>query len=361
MPLLYLYLLRLFLGGFLQIVGLFIGFYFLIDGVESIRRFSQKVSFNWGDTLLMMACRLPAFITMLLPPLTLLAVLMVLARLSRQNEITVMRASGVSLKRILIPFLLGGVIIAAVQFIFQDKIVPHTNKVAQNLEDFLLGHVAAPRMEVDNLWLKSDQQLIHVHQILPDEQVLLDVMVFQFDVEHRLRRRLKASRAQMRQGKWVLFQGMIYSYGEHVAVEAFSQRAWDVTLKPEQLNRTSVDPNFLSFEQIYRLAERTEREGYDATRLRVLLYGKLTQPVTTLAAILLAFPFSLRLPRRGGVTRSLLLGLLIGFLMFVVTGLSKALGMGGRLPPLLSAWAPVLFFTGIGGFLLLHFADPRRH
>ena len=360
MPVLFQYLLRLFLGGFLQIVGMFVGFYFLIDGVESIRRFSQKGQFNWADVFLMMASRLPGFITMLLPSITLLAVLMVLARLSRQNEITIMRTSGISFNRILIPFLLGGVVIAGLQFILQDKIVPRTNKIAQNLEDYLLGRTPASHVDVDNLWLKSGNQLIHVQQILADEQVLLDVTVFQFDAEYLLLSRLEARSAQMHQGKWTLFYGMVYHYGKQVTVEAFSQRVWDVNLKSEQLNRTSVDPDFLSIRQLYLLAERTKREGYDATRLRVLLYSKLTQPLTTLAAILLAFPFTLRLPRRGGVARSLLIGLLLGFLMFVLTDLSKALGMGGRLPPLLSAWAPVLFFSGIGGFLLLHLADPRR-
>ena len=108
MPILFHYLLRLFLAGLLQVIGLFVGLFFLIDGVENMRRFSLKEHFNWGDLLLMMACRLPDFLTLLLPSMTLLAVLMVLARLSRQNEITVMRASGVSIYRILIPFLLGG-------------------------------------------------------------------------------------------------------------------------------------------------------------------------------------------------------------------------------------------------------------
>lgn len=360
MPLLFSYLLRLFLAGFLQVIGVFVGFFFLLDGVESIRRFAHKGFFNWGDALLLMACRLPAFITLLMPSITLLSVLMVLARLSRQNEITVMRASGVSLHRILIPFLMGGVLIAGSQLLLQNTIVPQSNRVAQNLEDALLGHRTESRRDVDNLWLKSGQQLIHVHQILPVERVLLDVTAYQFDAKHRLLSRLETSSAYMHQGQWFLSQGMIYRYGERVTVDTFSQRTWNVALKPEQLNRTSLDPEFLSLRQLHLLAERTQREGYDATRLRVLLHDKITQPITTLAAILLAFPFTLRIHRRGGVTRSLLLGLLLGFALFVLTDLSKALGLGGRLPPMLAAWAPVLFFTGIGGFLLLHLADPRH-
>lgn len=359
MPLLFSYLLQQFLNGFLRVVGVFVGLFFLADGIESIRRYSQKDNFNWGDVFLLVVSRLPDFLTILLPSITLLATLLVLTRLSRQNELTVMRASGVSLYRILIPFLMGGVIISGIHILFQDQIVPRTKLAAQKLEDSIIGSENNSGVEVGNLWLKSNQSIIHVEQLLPDEKVLLDVTVFKFDDQHHLLSRLEARVAQMYQGKWILGGGVIYRYGNIIEVETFSEQPWDITLEPKQLNRAPANPEFLSLKQLRQLAERTEREGYNATRLHVLLYRKFAHPATTLAAILLAFPFTLRYSRQGGVGRSLLLGLVTGFILFVVVDLSIALGMGGRLPPILAAWAPVLFFTGIGGFLFLHLADPK--
>jgi lipopolysaccharide export system permease protein len=272
-----------------------------------------------------------------------------------------MRASGVSIYRILIPFLLGGVLLASGQLVLQDQLVPWAKRAAQTLEERFLGHENPAQADMDDVWLKSDRMLIHVHQVIPSERVMLDVAVFEWDGSERLLNHIQARSARMRDGQWLLIQGILHHYGEGaVTAEKFAQRNWPIALTPEQLNRTAVNPDFLPFEQIHRLIERTEREGYDATHLRVLLHSRISHPTTTLAAILLAFPFTLRLPRRGGVTRSLLLGLLIGFLMFVVADLSQALGMGGRLPPVLAAWAPVLFFAGLGGFLFLHLADPKR-
>lgn len=360
MPILFHYLLRLFLVGWLQIVGFFIGLFFLIDSIEGIRRFSLKPNFNWGDMAMMMLCRLPDFIILLLPSITLLAVLMIVARLSRGNEITVMRASGVSIHRILIPFLLGGLCIAAGQLLLQDQMLPLTKRAAYNLEEYLLGNESVAQTDMDNVWLKSNRQLIHLQQVIPNEQVLLNVAVFEWDAEQHLTTHIQARSARMREGQWILLQGIIYHYGQKVTAETFVERGWSIPLRADQLDRTAVNPDFLSIGQLNQLIERTEREGYDGARLRVLLHSRFAQPATTLAAILLAFPFTLRLPRRGGVSRSLLLGLLVGFFMFVVIDLSQALGMGGRLPPLLSAWAPVLFFTGIGGFLLIHLADPKN-
>ena len=49
MPILFQYLLKLFLRSFLHIVAVFVGLFFLIDGIESVRRYSQKINFDWMD------------------------------------------------------------------------------------------------------------------------------------------------------------------------------------------------------------------------------------------------------------------------------------------------------------------------
>ena len=360
MPLIFHYLLQLFLTGFFKVVGVFLGLFFLIDGVESIRRFSQKANFNWVDITLLMVFRIPAFVTKLLPSIALLTTLLVLTLLSRQNEITVMRASGISLHRILIPFLLGGVIIAALHVIFQDQIVPRTNRMAQQQEDIVTNRKRSPGSETGNLWLRSGRQIIHAQQVMFKQRVLLAVTVFRFDDNHHLTSRLEAGSAELTDNKWELVDGMIYRFGKVTDAQQFARQKWDVGIRLEQLHRQPENTAFLSGKEMLHVVQRMESEGYDATRFLVRLHSRLAHPVTTLAAILLAFPFALRLPRQGGVTGSVLIGLLLGFSMFVVITLSTSLGVGGRLPPLLAAWAPVLFFTGIGGFLLFHLAEPRR-
>ncbi|MBF0455215.1 MAG: LPS export ABC transporter permease LptG [Magnetococcales bacterium] len=360
MPVLFYYLLQLFLQGFAQIMGIFLGLFMLIDGVESIRRYSDKVNFNWLDLSLLMLSRLPAYITLLLPSIALLTTLVVLTRLSRQNEITVMRASGISLYRILIPFLMGGVLVAAVHVILQDQIIPRTNRTFSTLQDHLLDRPVPSVTESGNLWYRSGQQIIHAEKGSLSEQSLSRVIVFRFDEARHLVSRVEAKMAHYEEGRWYLRDGVEYVFGESVQAVSFVERPWRVMLDPNRLGKKPDDPQFLSINQLRLLAERLEREGADATSHWVTLHRKLADPATTIAAILLAFPFTLRLPREGGISRSILLGLLMGFALFVVVDLSTALGLGGRLPAALSAWAPVVFFMGIGGFLFLHLADPRQ-
>jgi lipopolysaccharide export system permease protein len=360
MPLLFYYLLQLFLQGFAQVVGVFLGLFFLIDGVEGVRRYSDKVNFNWGDMFILLTLRLPSFVTMLFPSIALLTTLIVLTRLTRQNEITVMRASGVSLYRILIPFLMGGVLIAAVHVILQDQIIPRTNKAYYALKDYLLDRQVASVTKSGNLWYRSGKQIIHARKSSLEEKSLSDVIVFRFDDERHLVSRIEAKKAVYQEERWYLTEGIEYVFGGSVQAVTFKERPWRVILDPELLGKKPENPEFLSINRLRLLAERLQEKGADATTHWVTLYRKLADPATTVAAILLAFPFTLRLPRQGGVSRSIVFGILLGFAMFVVVDLSTALGLGGRLPPALSAWAPVVIFMGLGGFLFLHLADPRE-
>ncbi|MBF0447372.1 MAG: LPS export ABC transporter permease LptG [Magnetococcales bacterium] len=361
MPVLFYYLLHLYLRGFMQVIGVFMGLFFLIDGVESIRRYSEKINFNWPDLILLMLCRLPPFLTMLFPSFALLATLIVLTRLTRQSEITVMRASGISLYRIIIPFLIGGVLIASVHVVLQDQIIPRANKAYYGLQDYLLDRQAPSLTEAGNLWYRIDQQIVHAKKGSAIDKKLTDVIVFRFDKQRHLVSRIDAKVARFSRNQWSLHEGTEYVFDRSVQAVRFNVRPWRIDLDPSILGEKPDEPQFLSIGELRMLAERLEKEGADATTHWVMLHRKLADPATTIAAILLAFPFTLRLPRQGGVGRSLLIGLVLGFALFVVVDLSTALGLGGRLPAMLSAWAPVLIFLGIGGFLFLHLADPKQN
>ncbi|MBF0191559.1 MAG: LPS export ABC transporter permease LptG [Magnetococcales bacterium] len=360
MPILFGYLLRFFLTGFLKMIGVFIGLFLLIDGIEGIRRFSQKPHFNILDLLLLLTSRIPNFLGMLTPSMVLLTTLMGVARLIRQNEITVMRASGLSLAGILRPFLAGGVIIALFHLLLIGQIAPHTNRIAQQIKDRILDHQVAPLSQTGEVWVREGSRIIHAKRVDPQTQTLHEVTVFTFDPENRLSARLEAKTAVHHATGWQLNQIIDYRFLPRISVETSPQRPWEVSLDPQRLSVETPPPEMLTVLELHALSTQLQRDGHSATRYQVILHRRLATPAFTLAAILLAFPFALRLPRSGGALRSTLLGLLIGFAMFVLADLATALGMGGRLPPLLAAWAPVLFFCGIAGFLLVHLSSPKR-
>ncbi|MBF0435797.1 MAG: LPS export ABC transporter permease LptG [Magnetococcales bacterium] len=360
MPILFQYLLKLFLQNFMQVVLVFIGLFFVIDGLENVRRFSQKIYFSWGDLGLLLLSRLPGFLSLLLPAFALLASMLVVSILSRRNEITVMRASGISLHRILIPFLLGGMIIAALHVILQEQIVWRCNLAEQFLQDRITGRFLTAKSSEGSFWLRSGRQIVHAAKANPSGLELEDVSVFRFDDNNSLTTRIDAENAYYQNGRWYLSNGTVYLFGKEANAEPFLYQEWPVTLEPVQMDRTLPEPEYLSLLQLWDLMTRLKNEGVDTTSYEVTFHRKVVEPFIIMTAILLGFPFAMRIPRQGGLTRSIFLGIVLGFAMFVIVDLSSAMGLGNRLPPLVAAWAPELFFLGIGGFLFLHLAEPRR-
>ncbi|MEG3640308.1 LPS export ABC transporter permease LptG [Magnetococcus sp. PR-3] len=367
MPILFRYLLQLFLQGFFKVFTIFVALFFLMDGAEQIRRFGGRDHVMWQDLAELMLLRMPAFFTQFMPPIALLTTLFVVTRLTQLNELTVIRSGGVSLVRILIPFLLGGVMIAGAQLVMLDQIVPRTNAAAErsvfrmNLpEQAAKAELMASRegTSQDNLWIRDGGQILHAKRAYGHKKLLLEVTILRFTPEHDLILRADAHKAAWEKDKWVLHDGTVHRFtGTATQSEPFERMPWPINLGTEQIERATPQAQELSLQALWKHADRLVNEGYDATPYWVTLYRKMADPLSTLAAILLAFPFALRLHRMGGTFRSMLAGFVTGFVMFVVVDLFTALGFGERLPPFLAAFAPVMFFISIGGFLLLHLEE----
>lgn len=365
MPVIYRYLLTCFLGAFANVLGVFIGLFTLLDGVEQIRRFSGKAGVQWSDLVLFLLLRLPEFLLQFVAPMGMLATVFALTRLVRQNEITALRASGLSIYRILIPFLLGGAIVAGVQMAMQDQAIPRLDPISSNLYEYLKsdGRVAMATAP-ESLWIRDGQQIVHATRVLARERVLRGVTILGFDREFQLVERYEAQGMTWRDGRWLLENGVHYRFQPASLADPFSEKTWPGHLSEEQLDRSQRHPTALSLAGLREHIDILRQEGYPTTHYQVTLQRRLADPATTLTAILLAFPFSLRLQRFGGSSTTQLAGLALGFALFFLVDLSTALGMGSRLPPILAAWGPTAFFCGFGAFLLMHLeeeaATPRQ-
>ncbi|MBF0137583.1 MAG: LPS export ABC transporter permease LptG [Magnetococcus sp. DMHC-1] len=362
MTVLFRYLLRGFMTGFFQVLGVFVTLFFLLDGAEQIRRYSQAPYADWQNVSQVILLRIPALTVQLLPPMVLLTTLFVLSRLARHNEITVMRAGGISIYRVLWPFLAGGILVAGMQFMIQEQVVPRANLVVQRLSQEIQGKSSRLSLARDtqDLWLRDGNRIIHAEQVSVQHQALLGINVFQFDEQFNLVGRLDAHRAERLPEGWRLFAGVEHDFRGNAGPRPFRQQPWAINLETEQLDRNTPPPEALPVRRLWVMAARLEQEGYDATLYRMVLQRKLANPFATLAALLLAFPFALRLQRLGGTTRSLTVGILAGFLLLIMTDMTEALGVGGRLSPLIAAWSPVILFASLGFSLLMHLEEEAR-
>jgi LPS export ABC transporter permease LptG/LPS export ABC transporter permease LptF len=352
------YVLRGFSLYFAMIVAAFLMLllvFTLFELLSDILR-NQISPLTVGEYLLNVA---PYFLYTTTPLSMLLAVLVTFGLLQRSNEITAIKATGISLYRIIIPVLIASTLVAGVLFLSDQLYLPYTNKRQDALRNQIKGKPAQTYLRPDRKWIFGQHFDIYYYQFFdPDRDVFGGVSVFQFDPHtFQITHRIIADRARWSSsmGRWVYEQGWERSLSGP-AIENYHR--FDVATYPElseppaYFKKEIKQSSEMSYEELRRYIHDLEESGFDVVRLRVQLQKKIAYPLITLVMAILAIPFALSAGKRSAVA-GVATAIGIGVVYWTISGLFEAMGNLSQLPPAVAAWSPDLVFGFIGGYLIL--------
>ncbi len=293
------------------------------------------------------------------PLVMLLAVLVTFGLMQRSNEITAIKATGVSIYRIVTPVIVAAAMLAAALFFADQFYLPHTNKRQEALHNQIKGKPAQTYLRPDRKWIFGLHNDIYYYQFFdPDRDQFGNISVFQLDRKSfTITRRIHADRAHWADNlnRWVYEQG----WDRSLNVSAIANyRQFDVATFPELREPPSYfkkevkQYTEMNYEELRRYIRDLQQSGFDVVRLRVQLNKKLSYPLITLIMAILAVPFALSSGKKGAVT-GVAVALGIAVFYTVVSRLFEAMGDLSQLPPALAAWSPDLIFLLVGGYLIL--------
>ena len=301
----------------------------------------------------------PYFLYNTTPLSMLLAVLVTFGLLQRSNEITAIKATGISLYRIIVPVLIASTLVAGVLFLSDQLYLPYTNKRQDALRNRIKGKPAQTYLRPDRKWIFGQHSDIYYYQFFdPDRDVFGGVSVFQLDPHtFQITHRITADRAHWSEsmGRWVYEQGWERSLSGP-AIENY--RKFDAATYPElaevpaYFKKEIKQSSEMSYEELHRYIHDLEQSGFDVVRLRVQLQKKIAYPLITLVMAVVAIPFALSTGKRSAVA-GVATAIGIGVVYWTISGLFEAMGNLSQLPPAVAAWSPDLVFGFIGGYLIL--------
>jgi len=302
----------------------------------------------------------PYFLYYPIAPLSmLLAVLVTFGLLQRSNEITAIKATGISVYRIIVPVLIASTLVAGVLFISDQFYLPYTNKRQDALRNRIKGKPAQTYLRPDRKWIFGQHSDIYYYQFFdPDHNTFGGVSVFQFDPRtFQITHRITAERAHWSDSmrRWVYEQGWERSLSGS-AIENY--RKFDVATYPElaeapaYFKKEIIQSQEMSYDELRRYIHDLQQSGFDVVRLRVQLQKKIAYPLITLVMAILAIPFALFTGKRSAVT-GVATAIGIGVVYWTISGVFEAMGNLSQLPPAVAAWSPDLVFGFIGGYLIL--------
>jgi len=307
---------------------------------------------------------IPSMIYTLMPLGVLVAVLVTFGVLNRSSELTAMKATGISIYRVIVPVLAIAALFAVSLFLFDESYLPGANRRQEALLSVIKGRPAQTFLRPDQQWIFGRQEpgkpgRIYYYQFFdPDHDRFANLSVFEFDPENfALTRRISADTAHWDQHlhQWIFeegwdrhFQSEAVSSYDRFSVSTFAALAEE----PSYFKKENHQSSEMSFLELSRYIHDLGQSGFDTMRLRVQLDHKLSYPLITLIMAILGVPFALSMGKRGSLTGiAAALGVAIAY--WVVAGIFDAMGTVNLLPAFLAAWSPDLLFGLAGGYLLL--------
>ena len=350
------------LGGFMVF---WISFFFFTRLDEM-----REAKLHFLDTLEFGLAELPAFFVLALPITLLLALLYALTHHSRHHELTALRAAGISLWRLCLPYFCVGLAASGIYFIINEIAVPrcaawsqeilarHSNRAVDSKSKLIFKSSGFPNPRAHRVWQFGEYNAATTEMVNP--HVI-------WTLPSGEQRQLWAERGSYTNAVWTFLNVQLFTQAgnkgrlvplvvtKQLALPEFTETPKQVLIQLKfsdtQMLRGSRSADIPLTELWQYLRNNPGLSGEDAARLLTKFHGRLAAPWTCLVVVFIAIPFGAASGRRNlffGVAGSIF----IGFAFFVLQQIGMALGAGGSLPGWLAAWLPNIVFATAGTALI---------
>ena len=339
-------------------VGL-IGIILMVSTVDLLDRLAARDA-SLGIVVTMVLLKLPYLSQEVMPFTALFAGLSCFWRMTRSHELVVTRAAGISVWQILLPVLSVATLVGIATITMLNPVASILLGRFEQMEaKYIRNQDSTLAVSRTGLWLRQadpdGQSVIHARRATNDPLTLHQVIVFQFEGQDRFVGRIDAARAELKPGRWILYEAWHTQPGGHS--DFAEQIEVGSNLTREKILDSFAPPETISFWSLPGFISLLTEAGFSAVRHKLQFHRLLATPLLLIAMVLLAATFSLRPQRRGRVALVILSGVLAGFLLYFLSNFVFALGLSARIPVVLAAWTPAGVCMMLGVATLLHLED----
>jgi len=349
------YIIRQILFFFLMINILVLILFAAVDYLSNMDEFfAAKISLVRAFYYVLL--KLPMMTVQLTPAAFMIAIVAVFGLMNRHNEIVALKSGGVSPTYMLVPtFILAGAV-AFFMFFISEVVSPVTTAKANKIRDFEIRKSSAITTGKKNIWIRGDQQIVHVSYYEPASKTIHGISLYRFDKGFKPSLRVDASSGEFIEGKWKLKDIMTISISdgqEAVSVLSDETLSMDLGFTPKEARAASVKSEEMGIGDLFKYINKVEADGYDATLYRVDFMSKISFPFSVFIMAIAAVSIASMRKFREKISISVGLGIFVLFLYWTLNGFSVSMGYGGMLPAIIAAWASnFVFFMASAYFFL---------
>lgn len=350
------YMIKMYLGRFLGILIGLCTVLQMLDLLATADEIMAAENADMGSILSYLMMRFPQLMSQFIPFVGLLATLLTLATLNQNSEIIVMKATGLSAHKILLPLGLASFLIAFSHFLFDDAIVAKANAELEYWQenDYAIDLPPAPEVK-GQVAITDGSAIVKIQKVSrTGSRIILDnITLLERDEKGRLIYMKQADFAHFLNGKWTLFGLRGFDVNTHETT--VTERAnWSIPTPPERFLALNINPKHVSFNTLRHSIEQLEKEGLPTGKLQASLMKKISGPAASLLMPLLGALAAFGVHRAGNLFMRLIIGMALGFSFFVADNFMLSMGDFGVVPPFIAAWSPFILYLLVGYAVLFN-------
>ncbi|HXV27340.1 MAG TPA: LptF/LptG family permease [bacterium] len=297
---------------------------------------------------------IPFAFVQIIPWAAWLGTLYLLINFGFHNELLAMKVAGLKIMTIVRPILFIGFLIGIFTFFVNDRIVPVTQRTADELREVYIEKKkdAEEQRSLKNVtYYGGGDYLYFVRALSLAKKEAEDMIILSFDkITGQTRRKISARKGLWTGNAWELEQVTehpIDARGRIIGEPlVFAKKIYpDLQVPPQDIANASRASLYLSYREMKRSMTKLKASGVNVYSEMVDLYERLATPWQSLVMMLIAIPIIMPTRTRKGIAASILVCIGLVFAYHVISAVGLALGKAGKLFPFLSAWLGNIVFT----------------
>jgi lipopolysaccharide export system permease protein len=291
----------------------------------------------------------PEIIKLITPVAILFAALFTAGKAANLSEITAIKASGVSLFRFMIPFLITTFFVCMFAIYFSGYVVPHANSIKVNLERKYLNRGFV--FTGSNVFFKdSPTRIVNIAFFDNSQNQAHRISIQEFDVADPTKMISRVDAAKMTfdttSRKWFAENGVKRFFNtDKESAEYFNQLTFaELNFHPDDLASKQQKPEEMNLDELKKLINSQVREGTDPKNILIEYHSRFSYAMSSIIVVLFGIPLAATKRRRGGIAVQVGINILVTFIYLVFMKVSQAFGKNGAIDPILTAWFANLIF-----------------
>ncbi|KAI2669122.1 LPS export ABC transporter permease LptG [Pseudomonas sp. TNT3] len=333
----------------LAVLGIILGLATLFAFIDEMGDASD--TYTLLDVLSYVLLTAPRRLYDMLPMAALIGCLIGLGSLASNSELTIMRAAGVSIGRIVWAVMKPMLVLMVAGVLIGEYVAPATESAAQANRSLAQGSGDAQSAR-HGLWHRQGDEFIHVNSVQPNG-VLYGVTRYHFDKERHMLSASFSKRAEFDKDHWQLSDVTTTLFHEKsTEVVTTPVERWEIALSPQLLSTVVMAPESLSISGLWGYIHYLADQGLNNGRYWLAFWVKVLQPLVTAALVLMAISFIFGPLRSVTLGQRVFTGVLVGFTFRIVQDLLGPSSLVFGFSPLFAVLVPASVCALAGVWLL---------